>query len=261
MTRRELIDTLKLHLESGIDEIIEETAVNLTLQKTPKATITAQPANQSTPKPVVALNDAVKQARALADKATTLAELKEAVTNFDGCSLKHTAMNTVFSDGNPNAKVIAIGEAPGANEDEKGIPFCGISGKLLDNIFYSIGLKRSDNLYITNTIFWRPPGNRRPTPTELAICLPFVEKHIALLNPSVLIMVGSTALQALVPDETRTITQARGDFLSYKNQYMEKEIHIYAIFHPSYLLRQPIKKKDMWGDMLKVQEFLGNVSN
>ncbi len=120
--------------------------------------------------------------RQLADNAKTLAELEAAVRAFDGCAIKKTASKTVFCDGNPKAKVMIIGEAPGAQEDIQGIPFCGPSGKLLDAMLAAIGLDRT-SVYISNTVFWRPPGNRQPTPEETATCLPFVEKHIALVRP------------------------------------------------------------------------------
>jgi DNA polymerase len=190
-------------------------------------------------------------AHELAMQAKDLKALEQAVHAFDGCDLKKLAINTVFADGNPNAEVMLIGEAPGANEDKDGIPFCGQSGKLLNNIILSIGLKRSD-AYITNTVFWRPPGNRRPTPEELEICRPFVEKHIALVKPKVIILVGSTAVESLLGSNV-AVHDLRNSTYQYKNQFLDASIKTFVIFHPSYLLRQPGKKKLMWFDMLRIK--------
>jgi uracil-DNA glycosylase family 4 len=198
-------------------------------------------------------NAAIAQARQLADAATTLAELEEAVRAFDGCALKKTARNTVFADGTPGSAFMLVGEAPGADEDAQGIPFCGVSGQLLDTMLSHIGLTRTKNFYITNTLFWRPPGNRTPSTEELEICLPFVEKHIALIQPKVLILVGGTAAKALL-GETRGITRLRGQHFSYNNQYLKDNIHTQVIFHPSYLLRQPLQKKTAWHDLLNLRE-------
>jgi len=210
---------------------------------------------ENKPNLVLGSREIIDQARKLADSCSNLEELKEIVMNFDQCNLKKTATNTVFSDGNPSAKIMLIGEAPGANEDLTGIPFCGDSGKLLDACLASIGYDRT-NLYITNSIFWRPPGNRRPTPDEIAICLPFVEKHIALIKPELLILVGSTAVSAVM-NLNEPMSKIRQRFFQYRNQYLESDMNVCAIFHPSYLLRQPSQKKQMWHDLLLIKEFLG----
>lgn len=187
------------------------------------------------------------------DNCKNLDELRALVESFDGCELKKAAINTVFCHGNPDADIIFIGEAPGANEDEQGIPFCGQSGKLLDNIIAAIGLTREKNAYITNTVFWRPPANRKPTPEEIAICRPFVKKHIALMKPKLIVMVGSTAVESLL-EINSPITKLRGQYFDYTNEYMAgKSIRATAIFHPSYLLRQPAHKKTMWFDILKIK--------
>ena len=194
-------------------------------------------------------------ARKIANHCSTLSELKKAVQNFEGCALKDTSMNTVFSDGNQNAEIMLIGEAPGANEDAKGIPFCGESGQLLDKVLGTIDLNRASNVYISNVIFWRPPGNRKPTDEELMICLPFVEKHIALASPKFLIISGGVALYSLFGIST-SISQYRQKILKYKNQYMFHEIPATVIYHPSYLLRQPLQKKLAWEDMIFIKKFL-----
>lgn len=201
-------------------------------------------------------NDSVEfRARQLADKATTLTELKECIENFEGCGLKQFANNTVFSDGNPNAKILLIGEAPGSTEDEQGIPFCGESGKLLDSMLGTIGIYREQNAYITNTVFWRPPANRRPTNDEINICKPFVEKHIALIKPKIIILVGNTAAISLL-GKNEGITQLRQNNYSYINQYLSEPIVTTALFHPAYLLRQPMQKKATWFDLLKIKKLL-----
>ena len=198
---------------------------------------------------------AVAKARTLANNATTLAALKEAVEQFDGCDLKKFANNTVFADGVLGAKILLIGEAPGATEDEQGIPFCGESGQLLDKMLEAIGISRTKNAYITNTIFWRPPANRKPTNEEINICKPFVEKHIALINPKLIILVGSTAATSLL-GKYDGITNLRQNNYSYTNQYLAAPIHRTSLFHPAYLLRQPMQKKTTWYDLLKIKAFI-----
>ena len=193
-----------------------------------------------------------REARKIADGCTNFEELRAVVTNYKNLSICKTAQNTVFADGNPEADIMVIGEAPGANEDEEGIPFCGVSGKLLDKMLESIGLSRDKNIYITNSVFWRPPGNRRPTPEESNVCLPFVEKHIGLFKPKLIILVGSTAAIALL-HTIDPITKLRQSFHSYQNRYLTKEVPVAIIFHPSYLLRQPKQKKTTWFDLLKIK--------
>jgi DNA polymerase len=177
------------------------------------------------------------------------------VESFDGISITQTATNTVFADGQADAQIMLIGEAPGAEEDAQAIPFCGASGQMLDSMLAYIGLSRKKNIYITNTLFWRPPGNRRPTAEELAICLPFVEKHIALIKPKIIILVGSTAVAALI-DSKKAITQLRGHYFDYQNEYIDSPIKTTAIFHPSYLLRSPGQKQHAWQDCLKIHQYL-----
>lgn len=199
------------------------------------------------------IEEFIRKSRELADSANTIEELKSIVENFDGyLEIKKLAQNTVFGEGNIKAEVLVLGEAPGNNEDIEGRPFCGQSGELLDNMFRAIGIPRKD-LYITNTLFWRPPGNRTPTEDEVAICRPFVEKHIALINPKIIVFMGSTALNSLIKTDL-TITKARRQLFDYTNQYLDgKSIKTTPLFHPSYLLRQSNKKKDAWGDLLFVK--------
>lgn len=264
-----LKEYMKFNIESGIDTVYADKPqdrattktedevgelLNLMSKKAPNSAEIVKKAASSKVSNDNSTDNIDSNSRKLADGAKTLAQLKEIVQNFDGCPLKLTATNTVFADGSEKAKIMLIGEAPGANEDLEGIPFCGQSGKLLNNILLSIGLKRED-VYITNTVFWRPPANRRPTAEELNICRPFVEKHIALLNPEVILLVGATAVEALLGAEA-SMHEIRADYKDYKNQYMDKVIKTAVIFHPSYLLRQPQKKKLMWFDMLKIKALI-----
>lgn len=258
---------LQWYLEAGADEAVNATPVNRLLAPAAKP---AQPApalpslsrepTRPIPMPRSApasesAQSAIAAARAAADQADTLDALRQAVMDFDGCALKKTATNTVFADGDPSSGLMLIGEAPGAEEDKSGIPFCGLSGKLLDQMFTSIGYPRA-RLYITNTLFWRPPGNRPPTPEELAICEPFLEKHIALVKPARLVLIGATAAKTVLKN-SMAITKLRGQDFAYTNKYMDNmTIPIRATFHPSYLMRQPAQKKQAWEDMQALRHLL-----
>ncbi len=236
MSNNDDVELLKFYHEIGID---------CTIKEAEKSEIQQENINPS---------DWVVTARKLADKCCTIDELRQTVKLFEGCEIKKTSTNTVFSDGNPNAKIMLIGEAPGANEDIQGIPFCGASGMLLDKMLNAIELDRT-KVYISNTVFWRPPGNRKPTELELDMCRPFVEKHIALINPQILILVGGIACYSLL-DHTKTISNLRGKFYTYTNQYLPNPITTTIIFHPAYLLRQPLQKRLAWEDLKKIREYL-----
>tara|TARA_R110000744_G_scaffold36034_3_gene83165 strand:- start:44801 stop:45637 length:837 start_codon:yes stop_codon:yes gene_type:complete len=192
-------------------------------------------------------------ARELVAKAETLDALRTAIEGFHGCPLRNTARNTVFARGNPAAKVMVIGEAPGRDEDMEGVPFVGPAGHLLDRIFASIGLT-PDQLYITNVINWRPPGNRSPTQDEIATCLPFIERHIALIKPDVLVLAGDTAARTLL-GSSENITKLRGQWADYAVRDAAGEptgttIPALPTFHPAYLLRRTAEKRFVWRDML-----------
>ena len=200
----QLADLLQFYIESGITSAVGEHPTDHYIYTPPLP----QRQKISLPEPVVngtvpyhllqestmASSKALKAESAktweIAEKCQTLSQLKEAMATFDGCSLKATATNMVFADGNPEAEIMVIGEAPGADEDRQGLPFVGLSGQLLDRMLATIGLSRKENLYISNIVPWRPPGNRQPTTQEIALCRPFIERHIELINPKILILVG-----------------------------------------------------------------------
>jgi uracil-DNA glycosylase len=198
---------------------------------------------------------AVAGARALAAAANTVEELEAAVAGFDGCALKATATRLVFADGNPKAQVMFVGEAPGADEDRQGKPFVGVSGQLLDRMLACIGLDRR-SVYITNILFWRPPGNRQPTTAEIAACLPFVERHIALVAPKVLVLVGGTSAKTLLNTQ-EGIIKLRGRWFEFTCPGLTGSIPTIPTFHPAYLLRTPSQKRGSWRDFLAIKARLG----
>ena len=180
----------------------------------------------------------------------TLEDLKKLIISNCDCPLKKTAKNIVFSDGNPRANIMFIGEAPGEIEDKTGKPFKGEAGRLLDKMLHAIQLNR-ENVYLTNIIFWRPPGNRKPTKEEISACLPFVKKHINLINPKILVLVGATAARAIFNIQTG-ITQIRGKWKNIETKDT-KSLKSIAIFHPAFLLRQPSRKREAWEDLKKIK--------
>jgi DNA polymerase len=202
----------------------------------------------------LAPEQAIASAREAARTAPTLEALRQLLENFDGCALKHTATRLVFADGNPEARVMFVGEAPGRDEDIEGLPFVGRSGKLLDRMIAAIGLDRS-KAYIANVIPWRPPGNRTPTPQETQICLPFIQRQIELVNPDVLVTLGNPSTQTLL--STREgIMRTRGKWFDYDTG--TRTIRAIATFHPAYLLRSPSYKRMTWQDLLAIAKALGN---
>ena len=197
----------------------------------------------------------VTEASDEASQCTNLEALRMAIHGFEGCEIKKTALNTVFSDGNPQSRIMLIGEAPGSTEDREGRPFCGTSGMLLDKMFAAINLYRTSNMYISNSVFWRPPGNRKPTDFELDVCRPFVEKHIALIDPDIVVMVGSTACTSVLKSQD-SISRLRGRFHEYTNSFLSRTITAMAIFHPAYLLRQPNQKRLAWEDLKMLRTYI-----
>jgi uracil-DNA glycosylase family 4 len=193
-------------------------------------------------------------ARSIAAGCRTLAELEAALASFDGCPLKETATRLCFADGNPQAPLMLIGEAPGAEEDRQGKPFVGPSGQLLDRMLAAVGLDRTA-VWITNLLFWRPPGNRPPTTTEVAICQPFLERQIELLAPRLILFLGGSAAKALL-DVSEGVTKLRGRRFGYQPVGAPAPIPAFVTFHPAYLLRQPLHKRLVWRDLLTLKEEL-----
>ncbi|HCR85116.1 MAG TPA: uracil-DNA glycosylase [Alphaproteobacteria bacterium] len=274
MTRKKTEEALKWQMEMGVSETFSKKIIKPAKVKPIEASkaekeiankrskdITAQAIKKTVVSPKISnesFDELIKLSRNLADNAKTLEELKTSVMNYDGLAIKKTATNCVFADGNPKSEIMLIGEAPGENEDEQGIPFCGVSGRLLDNMLSYIGHTRADNYYITNTVFWRPPGNRKPTEEEIALCRPFVEKHIALINPKVIVLVGATATYSVLQKE-ESISSLKKTVHNYHSAYLGRDVPCFAVYHPSYLLRQPSQKKNAWHDFLKIKNFIENV--
>jgi uracil-DNA glycosylase len=238
---------LAWQVDAGVDEVIGDTPVN-------RYELAAELARLAAPRPVevpvAVAADPVAVAKAVAGQARTLQDLSAALSGFGLCDLKKGARNTVFADGNPEARVLILGEAPGADEDREGRPFVGRAGQLLDRMFAAIGLSRSapapeSGLYITNVMPWRPPGNRDPEPAEIAMMQPFVERHIALVDPDLIVVMGNTPLFALTG--TKGILRARGNW----GQALGKPL--LPMTHPAYLLRNPAAKREAWADLLSLQ--------
>lgn len=266
------LQALEWHLDSGADEALSDTPIDRTkMPELPKKEAPkAAPAQQPVAQPgLLGAAEAKIDAIKLAREAKTLEELSQAIAGFDGLAVKKTATNMVFSDGNPKAPVMLIGEAPGADEDRQGKPFVGASGQLLDVILSHIGLSRKEEdpskaVYISNILNWRPPGNRTPSPSEIEVSQPFIERHIELVNPKILILCGGVSAKTLLGRE-EGITKLRGQFQAYRPLVLESDLNIpcIATYHPAYLLRTPAQKGKVWADMLllkqKLHEFGSNV--
>lgn len=267
------VELLRWQIEAGADEAIGETPLDRFAASTPDpATAAPEPGPVANPPPEAAgpgrkgVEEAPApdffidptadktNAHALAAGANSLDELRAALEAFEGCALKHTATNLVFGDGNPEARIMLVGEAPGADEDRLGLPFVGVSGRLLDTMLAAIGLDRR-SVYITNILFWRPPGNRNPTAGEVAACLPFIERLIELVDPAVLVMVGGTAAKTLL-GQSDGIMKLRGRWFNYESARMTRPIPATGIFHPAYLLRSPAQKRTAWIDLLAIKRKL-----
>lgn len=258
---------LRWYIEAGADEAIGAVPVDRTVQRAPPAPARpAAPARAPAPPvaepspaprrapPLLSRSDVTQTARAQAAAASTLEELRAALAAFEGCTLKATATTLVFGDGNPAAPVMFVGEAPGGEEDRQGLPFVGPAGKLLDKMLAAIGLDRT-RAYITNVIPWRPPGNRNPTDAEIAACLPFIERHIELISPKVLVLVGGIAAKTLLAT-SEGIMKLRGRPFQFESAGMVRPIPARAIYHPAYLLRTPAQKRDSWADLLAIKKLL-----
>ena len=254
---------LAFYLEAGVDCALTEEPVNrlsdpdiapAPRETTPARSLKAAPAAipamraEAAPAPEAAIASAREAART----APSLEVLRDLLEKFDGCALKSTATRLVFADGNPHARVMFVGEAPGREEDIEGLPFVGRSGKLLDRMIAAIGLDRG-KVYIANVIPWRPPGNRTPTPQETQICLPFIQRQIELVNPDVLVTLGNPSTQTLL--STREgIMKTRGRWFDYDTG--TRVIRAIATFHPAYLLRSPSYKRMAWQDLRAIAKAL-----
>ena len=256
-------DLLRWQVEAGADEAIGEAAIDryALAAASPSAQVPpAPPATPAAPRPGAAVPEAARRtvpaevdnARDLAASASTLEDLEKALNAFTGCALKETATNTVFGDGNPEARIMLVGEAPGADEDRLGRPFVGVSGQLLDRMLACIRLDRQ-SVYITNVVYWRPPGNRKPTAAELAACLPFIVRHIELVSPEILVLVGGTPTNALL-GRKEGIMKLRGRWFEYQSPGMARPIPAIPTYHPAFLLRQASQKRMAWRDLLAIRE-------
>ena len=234
------INNLKFILDSGICEFLQNT-------------------------PVSRFQNLVKKDKVLnlihknLSEINTLTELENIVSSSNVCALKKNATKSVFSDGNPQSKVMLIGEAPGADEDKYGKPFVGPAGQLLDKMLAAIKLNRN-NVYISNIIPWRPPGNRQPTTEEILQCLPFIQRHIEIINPYILVLLGGTAAKALMTTN-QGITKLRGTWHKYNSIGLSNPIPTRAMFHPAFLLRSPEYKKPTWEDLIEIQKKIKSNEN
>ena len=190
------------------------------------------------------------------DNINSLNQLELYIKESNNCLLKNQAKQAVFADGNSSSKIMLIGEAPGAEEDNVGKPFVGAAGKLLDKMLAAIKLDRR-SVYITNVVPWRPPNNRAPNSEEILQCLPFIQKHIEIIQPSIIILLGGTAAKAILAT-THGITKLRGKWHEYNNLNINKPIPTRAMYHPAYLLRSPLYKKDAWKDLQEIQKRIIN---
>lgn len=249
---------------AGVDMDVAEAvyaAAPATISPPPRAQAPQQPPQREAPVPrparrVAPAAAADEDARRLAMAAESIGALRAAVEGFNGCALKATARNTVFSDGVEGAPVLLIGEAPGKDEDQEGRPFVGRSGQLLDRMLAQIGLSRRSNVLISNTIYWRPPGNRDPTPGEILACLPFAERLIELTQPKLLILAGKSAAHTML-NRTDGVLKLRGRKLRYERA--GAAVNAMVMLHPAYLLRQPQQKRLAWADLLTADAWLNEM--
>jgi len=262
---RETREILSFYLDAGADALVGEEAVDRMADDvappapvairppSPPQTVRKEPARiVSQPAALASPDAAIMAAREAAKTAANLDDLRTLLDNFTGCPLRNTATQIVFADGNPQSRVMFVGEAPGYEEDISGKPFVGRSGKLLDRMIEAIGLDRT-TAYIANVVPWRPPGNRTPTPQETAICLPFVRRQIELANPDILVCLGGPSAQTLLGIKDG-ITRTRGRWFTFDTG--TREIRALATFHPAFLLRSPLQKRLAWRDFLAIKKAL-----
>ncbi len=243
------LSALQWHLDEGIDVCYEENAIDRRKTVSSMNFAKGKAENKSPISPKLGAADAALEVRKLIESADNLDKLKYIIENFDGFAIKKTAMNMVFADGNNQAKIMVIGDVPRAEEDRQGKPFAGKNGVLLDNIFKSIKLSR-DNIYITNVMNWRPPGNRSLTDSEISLAKLFIKKHIELINPDFLILLGTLPAKTLL-DIDGGISKIRGKIFDYDNN-----IKAIITYHPENLHLNPLNKKHVWNDMLKIKDMI-----
>jgi uracil-DNA glycosylase family 4 len=257
-------ELLAFYLEAGVDVVLDESPIDRFADPAPTSAppsserfpvqVRRPPVPQPASKPSIppSPDEAVMAAREEARSAATLDELRAILERFTGCALRATATQLVFADGNPQARIMFVGEAPGRDEDIEGLPFVGRSGKLLDRMMAAVGLDRR-SAYIANIVPWRPPGNRTPTPQESAICLPFTLRQIELADPDVLVCLGGPSAQTLLGIRDG-ILKTRGRWFPFHTG--RREIRATATLHPAYLLRQPLQKRLAWRDFLAIKKAL-----
>ena len=249
---------LRWYVDSGVDEAVANAPVNHFAQRppsTPSPTPRPQPAPVTviTPAQTPGIDEAVSLAARIAASCSTFDELAAAVAGFDACPLKAGARTTVFTDGVPGSPLLVIGEAPGRDEDAAGKPFVGRAGQLLDKMLAAIGRSRATNTLISNVVYWRPPGNRAPTQSEMAVCRPFVERLIALTAPKAILLAGGVPTQAMLG--SAGIMRARGLWRDIELSNGARHAAL-PIFHPAFLLRQPAQKRLAWQDLQTLAEKL-----
>ncbi len=260
-----LTHALQWQVDQGIDVIVLDTPIDkIAPPALPTKEALAIPLNHNLShkaevKPLMGAADAIIQAQKLAGACNTLEELSATISAFDGLALKKTATHMVFADGSPDSDIMVIGDAPAAADDIQGIPFMDADGQLLDKILASIGLARKPQndqrgAYLTNMLNWRPPGNRTPTDSEIAITLPFIERHIALVKPKILVLCGGVAGKALMR-RNESISKLRGTLRDYQTPSGDI-LQAVTTYHPAYLLRTPAQKKAVWADMLMLQDYI-----
>lgn len=246
----EALAVLDWYRAAGVDIAVSETPVDRFAASAVRTARSVPAAPVAAPLPEAALKSDPSETRALAAAATTLEALKAAMAAYDGCGLKARATQLCFSDGNPDAEIMLVGEAPGSEEDLQGKPFVGRAGQLLDRMLRAIGLDRT-KVFIVNTVPWRPPGNREPTPEEMALCQPFLFRQIELVAPKLMVTLGNVPTKALF-STTTGITRMRGQWKELS--IGSHSVPTLATLHPAYLLRQPAAKALAWRDMLALRQ-------
>lgn len=267
---RAVADLLAWYAEMGIDMALDEAPVDRLAARPARAEpeVPAAPPDRRAPSrdepplpavriaaaatPALPLEETSRAARAVAEAASTLDELRDALAAFEGCNLRLTATQMVFADGAPGSRVMLVGEAPGRDEDLQGLPFVGRSGQLLDRMLAAIGLNR-ESVYIANVVPWRPPGNRDPAPHETAACLPFIKRQIELCDPDFLLLLGKSSAHTLL-ETSEGILRLRGRWKPYDTG--KRTIQALPTLHPAYLLRQPLQKRYAWRDFLALKAAL-----